>query len=186
MPADRSTPEPRTAMSKLDFDGKVVRLAGSIRKLGPGRAASLRRDPMAGSGSAAFWQLMATHDIPAKHRDLVRWATVVQAIAILTPKGRSPEKASAHDGTTPMGRVLYDAGISHLRLARLLSARGNARRDLLIRTCRRLAAAQAMRFDLRTLAKFVVFEGSKHSHRIARTYYTRAAEAANSSKRETP
>lgn len=186
MPADRSTREAHTAPSKLDFDGKVVRLAGSIRRLGPGPAASLRRDPLAGSGSAAFWQLMATYDIRATKRDLERWATVVQATAILTPKGRSPEKASAHDGTSPMGRALYEMGISDLRLARLLSARSNARRDLLIRTCRRLAAGRADRFDLRTLAKFVVFEGHGHSRWIARTYYTSAARAATPSKGETP
>ena len=186
MPADRRKREPRSSPSQLDFDGKVVRLVGAIRRLGPGLAASLRRDPLAGSGSAAFWQLMARYDIRATEQYLARWATVVQAITILTPKGRRPEKASPHDGSKPMGGALHQAGITDLRLARLLSARGKTRRNLVIRTCRRLAAGQPVRFDLRTLARFVVFENDRDSRWIARTYYSSAAQAARSSKGETP
>ena len=184
MPLELNTSEPLAAASGTDIGGKVVRLAGQISRLDPGPAASLRRDPLAGSGSAAFWQLIADNDIPATGAYLERWATVVQAIAILTPKGRDPEKPSAHIGANPMGKVLHEAEIRDLRLARLLSARGEMRRDLVIRTCRRLAARKTVRFDLRTLAKFVLFEGEGQARWIARNYYTAAAKAARSPQGE--
>ena len=184
MPLDLSTSDLQTADSGTGIGGKVVRLAGQISRLGPGPAASLRRNPLAGSGSAAFWQLMADNDIRAAGQYLERWATVVQAIAILTPKGRNPEKLSVHNGANPMGKVLHEADISDLRLARLLSAKGEMRRDLMIRTCRRLAAHETVRFDLRTLAKFVLFEGEGQARWIARDYYTAAAKAARSPQGE--
>ena len=180
---DRPTPSgpPQT---DADFGGKIVRLTGGIAGLAPGPAASLRRDPMAGSGSAAFWHLMATHGIDPKERGPKRWAAVTQAIAILTPKGRrdsgSP-KFSPHDGANPMGTALHQAGITEQRLARLLSARGGMRRDLVVRTCRRLAAKEAVRFDLRTLAMFVLSEDDSAARWIARHYYAAHFRAANPS-----
>ncbi len=165
-----------------DVGDKIVRLAGEISKLPPGPAASLRRNPLAGSGSAAFWYLLAMNGI-TPGRKLERWATVIQAIAILTPKGRDdPDrpKLSPHDGAVPMGTALYESQprIRQQRLARLLSARGRMRRDLVIRTCRRLAAKEAVRFDLRTLARFVLFEHESQARWIARKYYTAHARAA--------
>ena len=160
--------------SDADFGGKIVRLAGGIARLEPGPAASLRRDPLAGSGSAAFWHLMATHGIHPRKRWLKRWAAVTQAIAILTPKGRGDSdshKGSPHDGANPMGMALHQAGITEQRLARLLSARGGMRRDLVVRTCRRLASKETVRFDLRTLALFVLSEDESAARWIARHYY---------------
>lgn len=168
--------------SDSDIGGKIVRLAGAISRLEPGPAASLRRDPLAGSGSAAFWSMLAKNGIHPRREELERrWATVIQAIAILTPKGRGDSdrpKPSAHDGAVPMGAALHQLGISQQRLARLLSARGEMRRDLVIRTCRRLAAKDAVRFDLRTLAGFVLFEHESQARWIARKYYTARARAA--------
>ncbi|MCY4648740.1 MAG: hypothetical protein OXE73_17915 [Gammaproteobacteria bacterium] len=184
MPLELNAPKPQPTPSGGDIDRKVVRLAGQVSRLEPGPAASLRRDPLAGAGSAAFWHLMAANDIDAKGSYLERWGKVVQAIAILTPKGRHPGKRAAHNGANPMGRALRDAGISELRLARLLSSKGEIRRDLVIRICRRLAAGEAARFDLRTLAKFVLFEGENQARWIARSYYTAAAKAAGSRQGE--
>ncbi len=171
-----------TKATTTDIGATVVRLAGEISRLAPGPAASLRRDPLAGSGSAAFWHLLATNGIPAGRRLIPRWATVIQAIAILTPKGRASDgpKPSAHNGGNPMGTALREAGISDQRLARLLTARGKTRRDLVIRTCRRLAAKEPVRFDVRTMARFVLFEEEEEARWIARKYYTAAAKAANS------
>ena len=103
-----------------------MRLAGYISRLDPGPAASLRRDPLAGSGSAAFWDLIAKNDIAAGGKFLERWATVAQAIAILTPKGRKAKKRSAHDATTPMGEALHNAKFSKLA-ARASSPRRKGR-----------------------------------------------------------
>jgi hypothetical protein len=75
-----------------------------------------------------------------------------------------------------MGAALHDAGVSELRLARLLTASQRLRRTLVVRLCRRLAAADQRRFDLRTLANFVLY-GQDAGRRIAREYY-RAQTAA--------
>ncbi len=175
--SDPLQPEP-------DFGGQIVRLAGGIARLESGPAASLRRGPLAGSGSAAFWHLMAANGIHPGHRKLEHWATVIRAIAILTPKGRDDPgslKRSPHDGSNPMGTALHQAGISQLRLARLLSARGRMRRDLVVRTCRRLAAKDPVRFDLRTLARFVLFEDESAARWVARHYYAARFRAAKTS-----
>ena len=163
-----------------DIGGVVLRMAGLVATLDPGPAASLRRNPLAGSGTAPFWDLLARNDIQASGERLERWAAVIQAIAILTPRGRDSKKQSAHNGAVSMGVALHQAKISELRLARLLSARGGMRRDLLIRTCRRLAARDPVRFDLRTLAKFVLYEDESQAQFIARKYYTEVAKAAKS------
>ena len=179
----RSSASQPTA-SHMDIGKQIVRLAGYISGLDPGPAASLRRDPLAGSGSAAFWDLIAKNDISAGRQYLERWATVVQSMAILTPKGRARTKRSAHDAATPMGAALHRAEFSELRLARLLSAKGEMRRDLIVRACRRLAASEAVGFDVRTLARFVLFDDERHGQHIARHYYTAAAKAARSRKGE--
>ena len=134
----------------VDLGFTIVRLAAQIARLKPGSAAALRRGPLEGEGCAAFWQLMADNGIEGRAGDLPRWAAIMQAIAILTPRGGDEKKRSAHDGSKPMGAALAEANISELRLARLLSARGEMRRDLAIRTCRRLSGNESVRFDLRT------------------------------------
>lgn len=75
MPLEPTAPEPQPTATGTDVGGKVVRLAGQISQLEPGPAASLRRNPLAGSGSAAFWHLMADNDIDAKGVYLKRWGT---------------------------------------------------------------------------------------------------------------
>ncbi|MDE2773654.1 MAG: hypothetical protein OXI46_08105 [Gemmatimonadota bacterium] len=169
-----TTPEGRSA----DVGSTVVRVAAQIARLEPGPAAALRRGPLESEGSAAFWQLMADHGIEGRGVELARWGAIVQAVAILTPRGREEDKPSAHDAGKPMGEVLHEEKISDLRLARLLSARGAMRRDLTVRTCRRLAAGAPVRFDLRTLAKFILWENDPSQSRwIARHYYRTAAKA---------
>ncbi|WP_420449799.1 type I-E CRISPR-associated protein Cse2/CasB [Candidatus Palauibacter sp.] len=156
----------------------VVRLAAHIVRLKPGPAAALRRGPLEGEGSAALWQLMATNGIEGRGDDLPKWGTIMQAIAILTPRGGDDRKRSAHDGSKPMGAVLAEANISELRLARLLASRGEMRRKLAVRTCRRLAASESVRFDLRTLAKFILWDNDEsQAHWIARHYYRIPAKA---------
>ena len=181
---ERDRPKGPESGSRTDIGLTIVRLAARIARLAPGPAAALRRGPLVQAGSAAFWQLMAENDIRARGEHLPRWATVVQAIAILTPKGRDPAKLSAHDGSIPMGAALHQAGISDIRLARLLSARGEMRSDLVIRACRRLSAKQVIRFDLRTMAKVVLFDDENDARWIARKYYSAAVAATKSKQGE--
>ena len=153
------------------------RLAKHIARLDPGSAAALRRGPLIGAGTAAFWKLAAEYAPGGAARDEAGWAALIQAIAILTPKGRETDRRSAHDHTIPMGAALYKAGVSELRLARLLDAPREMRRDLTVRLCRRLAATEHKRFHLRTLAELILFGSEETNRRIARDYYRAEAEA---------
>ena len=165
---------------------RVPELARAIAALEPGPAAALRRGPQNGAGAAAFWKLLASYG-PDYELDGDReegWGTLAQAIAILTPKGRNRDDAPrepAHDPRTAMGTALYDAGVSELRLARLLTVPKPMRRTLVVRLCRRLAAADQRRFDLRTLANFIWY-GQDAGRRIARDYYRAQTVAGRQSE----
>lgn len=153
----------------------IPRLAMEIARLDPGAAAALRRGPLDGAGSAAFWRLLAKHSLRGRAR---KWAALVQSIAILTPKGRNPAKLSAHEPTRSMGEALQAAGVSELRVARLLGAPPELRPELAVRTCRRLAATEFKRFNLVTLGQFLLFGNDKRPARwIARDYYRAAFTA---------
>ena len=155
----------------------VPRLAFEITQLGPGAAAALRRGPLDGAGAAAFWKLMAEYvpDVTATHE--TAWAALVQCTALLTPKGRESSRKSAHDHSVPMGGALHSAGLSELRLARLLAAPQDMRRTLSIRICRWLAAGEQNRFNLVTLGQFILFGADSTDRRIAREYYRADATA---------
>lgn len=160
----------------------VARLARAIAVLDPGPAAALRRGPQHGAGAAAFWMLLArygpNHELDENREEA--WAVLIQATAILTPKGRrseDPPNVSVHDPQMPMGAAVHDAGVSEVRLARLLMAPKQMRRTLTVRLCRRLAAAEQRRFDLRTLANFILFGSDHAGRRIAREYYRAHAQA---------
>ena len=182
-----SVKEPLTAPRKQAEThslGQVVsRLAGEIARLDPGSAAALRRGPLSGAGAAAFWKLMATHQ-PGTN-DEADWATLIQGIAILTPKGTDLNKKSAHEYRFPMGTVLHQAECSELRLARLLNAPKEMRRDLAIRMCRRLSRTEYNRFNLETLARFILYANDDTDRRIARDYYRTDAESKRTSNEST-
>lgn len=153
----------------------VPKLALRVAHLDPRSAAALRRGPLEGAGSAAFWKLTAELAPDLTPRQEPAWASVVQAVAILTPRGRDGSRTSAHDPAVSFGRALYAAGLSELRLARWLTAPPPMRRRLSVRLCRWLAATDVNRCDVVTLAHFMVFGGAA-GRRIARDYYR--AEAA--------
>jgi CRISPR system Cascade subunit CasB len=164
--------------------GQVVsRLAQNIARLDPGSAAALRRGSLSGAGAAAFWQLMATHQ--PRTNDETGWATLIQGIAILTPKGTDPNKKSAHEYRLPMGSALSKAKFLDLRLARLLNAPKEMRRDLAVRMCRRLSRTEYSRFNLETLARFILFADDETDRRIARDYYRAKAESERQSTEST-
>ena len=163
----------------------IPTMAVEIAHLDPGSAAALRRGPYNGAGAAAFWKLLVRHNPVAAHNE-AGWAALIQAIAILTPKGRDPDKQSAHDYSLPMGRALCNAGFSELRLARLLSSAPEMRPEVAVRACRRLAASESNRFDLVTLGYFVLSGRDRTDLRIARDYYrARAATERTSQEGET-
>ncbi len=167
--SSNGTETPRTEKRSRTLGDVIPRLATEIAHLDVGSAAALRRGPLSGAGAAAFWKLLARYSPDGAAR---RWAALIQAIAILTPKGRRPGTEPAHDGARSMGEALHGAGVSELRLARLLAAPSEQRPQLVVRTCRRLARTDFKRFDLVTLGQFVLSDDDTHAtRRIARDYY---------------
>lgn len=151
------------------------RIAETILHLDAASTAALRRGPLAGAGAAAYWKILARLDV---HAGLANesWAALVQAIAVLTPKGERPERQSAYNPEISFGVALFAADISELRLARLLNAPRYLRPEASVRTCRRLASAGHNRFDLRDLYGLLLSKRDWSLRKIARDYYR--AEAA--------
>ena len=168
--------DPSQANGRLRPVDKIGSIAKKIAGLASGPAAELRRGPRVGAGSVAYWWLLTKYEIPLSREE--QWADVFQSVAILTPKGKPRDKKkSAHDSKCPMGRALHGAEISEQRLARLLAMPQETRGGSVVRLCRRLSASGHNRFDLRTLAEFIL--GSKFaSRKIAREYYRANANAS--------
>ncbi len=178
MPREDAGGEARGTPLTRNTKDVIPAISKAIARLDPGPAAALRHGPLNGAGAAAFWKLLAEYSpVGAVCRESA-WAAVIQAIAVLTPKGRDPGKQPAHDYALQMGRALFKAKVSELRLARLLAARPVLRRELAVRVCRRLAATGPNRFNLVTLADFVLSANADSTaRRIARDYYRADAAA---------
>ena len=84
-----------------------------------------------------------------------------------------------------MGTVLHQAEFSELRLARLLNAPKEIRRDLAVRLCRRLSRTEHNRFNLGTLARFILFADDETDRQIARDYYRAKVESERLSTEST-
>lgn len=129
-------------------------LAVHVRKAGPGdRAALARMDPDA----------LRPHEIAALARALLsaglqpetwrsdtwpRWALIAHGMAL-----------AGHDGTSRLGRQLAQAGVAESRVTRLLTARGEAFRQLLPRVLR-LLASKGVQPNWFELGELVLKEGS--------------------------
>lgn len=169
MSLEKKLDEQSYAEEPRSFRQLIYLLALQIAHLDPGPAAALRRGPLEGAGVAAFWKLLADYGLGrGSEANIENWAAVVQAIAILTPKGRDHEKVSAHEPKIAMGAAICRAGVSELRLARMLGAPASVRRQLVVRTCRRLARTDYHRFDVITLALFLLAKDSAKADKIAR------------------
>ena len=178
--------------NRLAFD-----IAQALHRMGTGDLAVLRRagDPTA---APAFWRLAARHDDLARGPD--RWGPIVQALAVLTPKGapenRPARRAGDHDRAAlieparRLGEALCDACdpawheapsprplLSERRLAQLLAARGATRRTLLLRAVRALAARRDPRHGLDVGDLAWAFLHAGDPGRIAGPYYRRLDRA---------
>ena len=182
MQREEMSSESESAPAPQNLPEAIPKIAAEIAHLDPGSAAALRRGPRNGAGAAAFWKLLAKYNPAGATRDEAGWAALIQAIAILTPKGRDRAKRPAHDNSLAMGQVLFDAGFSEVRLARLLAAAPDLRLELAVRMCRRLAASESRRFNLVTLGYFVLYGGDRTDRRIASEYYRADADARRRSQ----
>ncbi len=157
----------------------VARLAAAVdEQLSPGDLADLRRLRPEDPSSPAFWKLCVAHlstVLPpdGEHREEAerRWAAVLGVLAHLR---------GLHRPDRPLGRALAEAGLSELRLLRLLRARGQALYDV-VRGVVHYLAQKAEPADLGQLADLVLDQDGDRAEsirrRIARDFYA-AEEAA--------
>ena len=174
-------PSPPRSWGEVAFSLAHQMARGDFRR---GDLAELRRMDPDGPDTAAFWRLMATHDLLGNPVVESKWALILHGIALMTPTNTSGSPRMAHDGQLPVGRALFLGGgaqrsapfYSENRLNRLLTARGPMLRTLLARMFRMLASANVS-FNWREMAQFVLNEGyddgaaEQARRRIARDYY---------------
>ena len=187
------------AMTDLEIGIWLARFMASPA-LSAGLLAELRRST-ASAIAPAFWSIVSAAERAANREIGARpepWKIVVQAIAILTPKGdrRTAEdttsRGSAHHSGASLGKALFlmgesdrtRPGYAESRLSRLLSARANQFDTLLLRACRSLAANDQP-VNCGELARLILARDPQHPsfdqrrQQVARDYY-RALTAAQS------
>lgn len=160
-PLSDAAPVGHTTLSSLV--GKLTHAIDEL--LSPGEVADLRRlDPNA-PYRPAFWKVAARyleHEIPlgGEARDEMerRWAAILSGMA-QTQKFHQPGRR--------LGQALAEAGLSELRLTRLLRARGEKLLDEL-RGVVRVLASKGQAFDWTHLANLVLSEGYKHEEKVRR------------------
>lgn len=141
-------------------------LAAAIsRSLSPGDVAALRRMAPEDVATPAFWRLAATHlenelrgEGPAAEARERRWAVVVAALAVT---------AGLHAPGRSLGSALAAAGLSELRLTRLLRAHGDAL-PAEVRSVATYLAAKAVPFDAVDLARIVLSDGGPSEEQVRR------------------
>ena len=142
-------------------------LAAHVRNAGPGdRAALARMDPDA----------LRPHEIAALSRALLaaglapetwrpetwpRWALIAHGMAL-----------AGHDGSSRLGQQLAQAGVAESRVTRLLTARGEAFRQLLPRVLR-LLASKTVQPNWFELGELVLKEDSGAHEDIQRAEHLR-------------
>lgn len=190
-----------TLLEKAEAVGlelKIGFLSRKLPRLSTGDRARLRRGPLdAGeAGAPAFWKL-AAHE-KYGFAATPEWAAIVQAMAILTPRPADGDDnpKGPHDLSNRLGKGLCDGGnaswgqvssdprpvLSELRLAKMLAAKGNLRRELVVRAAKIMAKSGAP-VNCADLARFILDENSDEPARqIARNYYARLSRAENNGK----
>ena len=160
----------------------TARIAASMARDGFGRRdlAELRRMDPDAPDAAAFWRLLAQHDLLGSPVVESKWALILHGIALMT---NTSQNQSAHSGSMRVGRALYLGGEDHrdsgffseTRLNRLLTARGPMMRTLLARMFRMMGTGRP--FDWREMARLILNDGYREDRaenarrQIARAYY---------------
>ena len=149
--------------------------------------AELRRMDPDAPDAAAFWRLLAQHELLGNPVVESKWALILNGIALMT---NTAESRSAHAGNMPVGRALYLGGedsrgsgfFSEQRLNRLLTARGPMMRTLLARMFRMMGTGRP--FDWREMARLILYDGYREDRaedarrNIARAYYAAERRSA--------
>lgn len=180
----------------------ALSVAAQLRHLDPGPLAALRRMDDGGA-VPAYWRLAASR-APLSDRP-ERWAPIVRALAILTPKGAPEDRHDFHDQKRPLGQALCDGCddawpgslapgrkprpmLSERRLAQLMAARGRQRAVLLTRAIRALAASKPSGAGLRVPDIARAFLDPERPELLAAPYYRRLdrAERTAHDAKDTP
>ena len=182
------------------WSGIAVRFAGDMARVNSewyhssltrGDLASLRRMDLDDPAPIVI-RMMTSQDALTEWvtNDAIyrKWALILQGLALMTPKSSGEGGVSAHDGSTPVGQALYQAGYSESRFNRLLSAREEMLHTLLSRMFRMMAAAD-QRFSWSEMARFIHSSGynedrAEQCRRRISSYYYRAQRQANQSGNE--
>ena len=99
-----------TANADTSWASNAVTLAGLIasENFARGDLAQLRRMDPDNPDAAAFWRLMARHNLFRGPEIEAKWALIIHGIALMTPTGTGDDNLrTAHDGYTPVGRSLF-------------------------------------------------------------------------------
>lgn len=131
--------------------------------IAPGEAADLRRLKPANPAAPAFWRILAHYVAPQFERALTeeeerRWAVILNALAYLVRLDAPGQR---------LGTALREAGLSELRLVRLLRAEGERLEDAVRQTARFLAS-KGRSANLAELARLVLSDGRKDPERVRR------------------
>jgi len=125
---------PKIEQSLAGIIGRIAALIGSDR-FSTGERAALRRMAPGQPLTLAFLRFAHRHLPEHWHRSrdaIDDWVTVVAGIALMSPNAHRPDRG--------LGTALAESGYAESRLERLLASRGHARRVLLLRAARFLAA----------------------------------------------
>ena len=167
-----------------------------LRRLGPGDLAELRRMAPDLVEPTAYWRLAAECGFLDDRSE--RWRSVVQIMAVLTPKGNRLPPDRLHDAKRPLGAVLADGGnpawrngnarpfVAEARLARYFATPSASRQNALLSFARMLASKRDRTSGINCveIATLLLSGNPTEVQReIARTYYARL-DAARRSKSE--
>ena len=168
------------------YGDAAIAAAARLRHLEPGPLAELRR-MTPGAGAPLFWRLAARHpDTIGRDKDKESWMEILRILSILTPKGDPESRSLLHNPRRRLGEVLCDGGdpdwvgprpvVSELRLARLMSARGPQRVDLLRHAARMIAHSRRdVGVDVADIAMVLLHPSDVR--RLAEPYYRRLDRA---------
>lgn len=145
----------------------VGRIAAELAEAPPGDLAELRRLTPDDPGGAAFWRIVVTRldpehlpgGGPARDDALRRWAVILRAIARLN---------GFHNPGRRFGTALAEAGVSEMRLNKLLRASGDPLFDQVRAVTHQLTTAAAP-VDLTGVARLVLSDGQPHEQAVRQT-----------------
>lgn len=176
--AAAADPAPARAASRPVSDGwrEIEALANAVRALhhqeNRGALAALRRMNARRAIEPAFHRVLAREASGASRKHALRLALLTKILALAT------NVDVLRNGRQNLGDALYAAGVSEARVQMLMTARGSALDDLLLRTARRLVHDGFLPYE--DIGKLVLGGPKIIEHtrfRIARAYWARRIPA---------